>query len=47
MVTPSASCAGMLRQQLGDGEGPPVLAMTEFLVDRLGVEDVGAHFRIG
>jgi hypothetical protein len=26
------------------GEGPPVLELTEFLVDWLGVEDVGAHF---
>jgi L-lactate dehydrogenase complex protein LldE len=47
VVTPSASCAGMLRQQLGKEAGPPappVLELTEFLVDRLGVEDVGAHF---
>ena len=44
VVTPSASCAGMLRRQLPAGEGPPVLELTEFLVDRLGVEDVGAHF---
>jgi L-lactate dehydrogenase complex protein LldE len=44
VVTPSASCAGMLRQQLNGGEGPPVLELTEFLVDRLGVEEVGAHF---
>ena len=44
VVTPSASCAGMLRQQLAEGEGPPVLELTEFLVDRLGVENVGAHF---
>jgi L-lactate dehydrogenase complex protein LldE len=44
VVTPSASCAGMLRQQLAEEEGPPVLELTEFLVDRLEVEDVGAHF---
>ena len=44
VVTPSASCAGMLRQQLGSEEGPPVLELTEFLTDRLGLEDVGAHF---
>jgi len=43
VVTPSASCAGMLRKQLGD-EGPPVHELSEFLVDQLGVEDVGAHF---
>jgi L-lactate dehydrogenase complex protein LldE len=44
VVTPSASCAGMLRHQLDPGEGPDVLELSEFLVDRLGVEDVGAHF---
>ena len=43
VVTPSASCAGMLRKQLGD-EGPRVHELSEFLVDDLGVEDVGAHF---
>jgi len=44
VVTPSASCAAMLREQLGAGERPPVHELSEFLVDRLGVEDVGAHF---
>jgi L-lactate dehydrogenase complex protein LldE len=44
VVTPSASCAGMLRQQLGPGEGPPVYELSELLVDRLRVEDVGAYF---
>jgi L-lactate dehydrogenase complex protein LldE len=43
VVTPSASCAGMLRHQLGD-DGPAVYELSEFLVDRLGVEDVGAYF---
>jgi L-lactate dehydrogenase complex protein LldE len=43
VVTPSASCAGMLRKQLGAG-GPPVHELSEFLVDELGVEDVGAHY---
>jgi L-lactate dehydrogenase complex protein LldE len=43
VVTPSASCAGMLRQELGD-EGPQVYELSELLVDRLGVEDVGAYF---
>ena len=42
VVTPSASCAGMVRAQLPDG--PPVFELSEFLVDRLGVEDVGAYF---
>ena len=40
IVTPSASCAGMLRQQVD----APVYELSEFLIDRLGVEDVGAHF---
>jgi L-lactate dehydrogenase complex protein LldE len=40
VVTPSASCAGMLRKQV-DTE---VYELSEFLVDRLAVEDVGAHF---
>jgi L-lactate dehydrogenase complex protein LldE len=44
VVTPSASCAGMLRHQLGADEGPPVYELSEFLVDRLGVEDVGAYY---
>ena len=43
VVTPSASCAGMLRHQLG-GEGPRVYELSELLVDRLGIEDVGAYF---
>jgi L-lactate dehydrogenase complex protein LldE len=43
VVTPSASCAGMLREQLGDGS-PPVYELSELLVDVLGVEDVGAYF---
>jgi L-lactate dehydrogenase complex protein LldE len=43
VVTPSASCAGMLRKQLA-GDGPRVYELSEFLVDRLGVEDVGAYF---
>jgi L-lactate dehydrogenase complex protein LldE len=42
VVTPSASCAGMVRHQLE--AGPPVYELSEFLIDRLGVEDVGAHF---
>jgi L-lactate dehydrogenase complex protein LldE len=43
VVTPSASCAGMLRHQLGE-DGPSVYELSEFVVDRLGVEDVGAYF---
>ena len=44
VVTPSASCAGMLRQQLASDERPPVYELSEFLVDLLDVEDVGAHY---
>jgi L-lactate dehydrogenase complex protein LldE len=46
VVSPSASCVAMVRhgyEQLGMS-APPVLELTEFLVDRLGVEDVGAYF---
>jgi L-lactate dehydrogenase complex protein LldE len=42
VVTPSASCAGMVRRQL-DG-GPPVHELSELLVEVLGVEDVGAYY---
>jgi L-lactate dehydrogenase complex protein LldE len=41
VVTPSASCAGMLRQHV---DGLPVYELSEFVVDLLGVEDVGAYF---
>jgi L-lactate dehydrogenase complex protein LldE len=48
IVCPSASCAGFVREQyprLGvPFTGPPVHELTEFLVDVLGVEDVGASF---
>lgn len=59
VVTPSASCAGTVREYHGGvakaagdtrlaaavGElTPKVYEFTEFLVDVLGVEDVGAHF---
>ena len=43
VVTPSASCAGMVREQLED-EAPPVYELSEFLVDVLGVDDVGAYY---
>jgi L-lactate dehydrogenase complex protein LldE len=48
VVCPSASCAGFVREQyprLGvPFGGPPVYELTEFLVDVLGVDDVGASF---
>jgi L-lactate dehydrogenase complex protein LldE len=40
VVTPSASCAAMLRHHCDTD----VCELSEFLVDRLGVEDVGAYF---
>ena len=43
VVTPSASCAGMVREQLGD-DAPPLYELSEFLVDVLAVEDVGAYY---
>ena len=43
VVCPSASCAGTLREQL-DANAPPVYELSEFLVDVLGVDDVGAYF---
>ena len=44
VVSPSASCVGFVRERL-DG-GPPVYELSEFVVDVLGVEDVGARSRI-
>ncbi|GAA1739961.1 (Fe-S)-binding protein [Luedemannella helvata] len=48
VVTPSASCASMVRHyhRVVDPAvtPPPVYELTEFLVDVLGVTDVGAHF---
>jgi L-lactate dehydrogenase complex protein LldE len=43
VVTPSASCAGMVREQLG-ADAPPVHELSEYLVDVLGVEEVGAYY---
>jgi L-lactate dehydrogenase complex protein LldE len=47
IVTPSPSCAGMMRDQypvLGVTTSAPVYELSEFLVDVLGVVDVGAVF---
>ena len=59
VVSPSASCVGMVRDYYGrvaelSGDAglarevaavaPRVLELTELLIDRLGVEDVGAYF---
>jgi L-lactate dehydrogenase complex protein LldE len=43
IVSPSASCTGMVRDHCPSLEGR-VHELTEFLVDRLGVTDVGASF---
>jgi L-lactate dehydrogenase complex protein LldE len=43
IVTPSASCAGMVREQLGR-DAPPLYELSEFLVDVLAVDDVGAYY---
>jgi L-lactate dehydrogenase complex protein LldE len=42
VVSPSASCVGFVREHTSIGDR--VLELSELLVDRLGVEDVGASF---
>ena len=48
VVSPSASCVGFVRdhyERIGVRyDGPPVHELSEFIVDVLGVEDVGASF---
>jgi L-lactate dehydrogenase complex protein LldE len=48
VVSPSASCVGFVREHYArmgvPFQGAPVYELTEFLVDVLGVEDVGASF---
>jgi L-lactate dehydrogenase complex protein LldE len=48
VVSPSASCVGFVREhypRMGvPFDGPPVYELSEFVVDVLGVEDVGASF---
>jgi L-lactate dehydrogenase complex protein LldE len=43
IVSPSASCVGMVRERIPAVAGR-VFELTEFLVDQLGVVDVGASF---
>jgi L-lactate dehydrogenase complex protein LldE len=43
IVTPSASCAAMVRDQ-ATGLRAPVYELSEFLVQELGVDDVGAYY---
>jgi L-lactate dehydrogenase complex protein LldE len=44
VVTPSASCAGMVREHCSPDTAAKVFELAEFLVERLGVEDVGAYY---
>ena len=48
VVSPSASCVGFVRdhyERIGvPFSGPPVYELSEFVIDVLGVEDVGASF---
>jgi L-lactate dehydrogenase complex protein LldE len=43
VVSPSSSCVGLVRE-LRPALAPRVFELSEFLVSREGVEDVGAHF---
>ena len=43
VVTPSASCAGMVRDQLG-ADALALYELSEFLMHVLGVDDVGAYY---
>jgi L-lactate dehydrogenase complex protein LldE len=43
VVSPSASCVGFVREHVRSSEGR-LFELSEFLVDRLGVTDVGASF---
>ena len=43
VVSPSASCVGFVREHVPSSEGR-LFELCEFLVDRLGVTDVGASF---
>jgi L-lactate dehydrogenase complex protein LldE len=43
VVSPSSSCVGAVRELLG-ADAPRVFELSEFLVEQLGVEDVGASF---
>jgi L-lactate dehydrogenase complex protein LldE len=43
VVSPSASCVGMVREHAGV-DGPPVYELSEFLTGPLGLEDVGAYY---
>ena len=44
VVSPSASCVGMVREHCSPELASRVFELSEFLVKRLGVEDVGAYY---
>jgi L-lactate dehydrogenase complex protein LldE len=44
VVSPSASCVGMVRENCSQELGERVFELSQFLVERLGVEDVGAYY---
>jgi L-lactate dehydrogenase complex protein LldE len=44
VVSPSASCTAMVREHCAPEIGARVFELSELLVNRLGVEDVGAHY---
>ncbi len=44
VVSPSASCVGMVREHCSPELGERVFELSEFLVERLGIEDVGAYY---
>ena len=46
VVSPSSSCVAYLREN-GAGLDGRLFELSEFLVDRLGVDDVGARSRTG
>jgi len=44
VVSPSASCTAMVREHCSPEVASRVFELSELLVERLGVEDVGAHY---
>src|SRR5437764_14025948 len=44
VVSPSASCVGMVREHCSPELASRVFELSEFLVKRLGVEDVSAYY---
>jgi L-lactate dehydrogenase complex protein LldE len=44
VVSPSASCTAMVREHCAPAVGERVFELSELLVNRLGMDDVGAHY---